>query len=372
MKICRREFIETVLALFHRQRNRTLWMQPRSQVWFEMVDEVYNDELWYANFRVTKGTFAFILGKLEQDIAHQNTRLRESVSAKQCLAVTLYYLASTAEYRTIGNLFGVSRSFVCQCIQEVCKAIAKRFPKVINFPKGDDLLQVIRGYEDKCGFPMCAGAIDGTHIPILAPNKNHNDYVNRKGFHSVLMQAVVDCNYLFRDVVIGWPGSVHDAQVFSNSTIFEKGNENSLFPDDLTREICGVDVPAVIIADAAYPLLPWLLKGYPMNEATRSQRLFNYRLARARMTVENTFGRWKGRYIGFTKRVDMDITALVHVILASCILHNICEALKNEFLPNWDEAEEMIEEAGMPMDELQQDAELVRNALTEYFMDQQQ
>ena len=52
-----------------------------------------------------------------------------------------------------------------------------------------------------------------------------------------------------------------------------------------------MDVPAVIIADAAYPLLPWLLKGYPMNEATKSQRLFNYRLARARMTVENTFGR---------------------------------------------------------------------------------
>ena len=69
---------------------------------------------------------------------------------------------------------------------------------------------------------------DGTHIPILAPNKNHNDYVNRKGFHSVLMQAVVDCSYLFRDVVIGWPESVHDPRVFSNSTIFEKGNEQSL------------------------------------------------------------------------------------------------------------------------------------------------
>ena len=63
------------------------------------------------------------------------------------------------------------------------------------------------------------------------------------------MQAVVDCNYLFRDVVIGWPGSVHDARMFSNSTIFVKGNENRLFPNDLTKEICGEDVPPVILAD---------------------------------------------------------------------------------------------------------------------------
>jgi hypothetical protein len=206
-----------------------------------MVDDTYNDELWYANFRVMKETFTFILRKVEPEIAHENTHLREAVSAKRRLAVTLYYLASTAEYRTIGNLFGVSRSFVCQCIKEVCHAIAKQFPNAISFPKGDDLLRVIRGYEETWSFPMCAGAIDGTHIPILAPNKNHTDYVNRKGFHSVLMQAVVDCNYIFRDVVIGWPGSVHDARVFSNSAIFAKGRDNCLFPDDLNREMWGGD-----------------------------------------------------------------------------------------------------------------------------------
>ena len=124
----KKEFTETVLAFFHRQRTRTLWMHPRTQIWFEMVDDTYNDELWYANFRVTKETFTFILRKVEPEIAHENTHLREAVSAKRRLAVTLYYLASTAEYRTIGNLFGVSRSFVCQCIKEVCHAIAKQFP----------------------------------------------------------------------------------------------------------------------------------------------------------------------------------------------------------------------------------------------------
>lgn len=257
---------------------------------------------------------------------------------------------------------------MCNCIAQVCCAITKRFPKVVSFPKGDDLFQVIQGYEDAWGFPMCAGAIDGTHIPILAPSENHTDYVNRKGFHSILMQAVVDCNYLFRDVVVGWPGSVHDARVFSNSAIFVKGNEQRLFPGDLTKEICGEDVPPVILADAAYPLLPWVLKGYPRNDATRPQRLFNYRLSRARMTVENTFGRWKGRHIRFSKRVDMDVTTLVQVVLASCILHNICEALKNEFLPNWYQAQVVSEEPENLMEEvLEPDAEIIRSALTEYF-----
>ena len=36
---------------------------------------------------------------------------------------------------------------------------------------------------------MCAGAIDGTHIAIIEPKKDHTDY-NRKGYHSVVMQAL--------------------------------------------------------------------------------------------------------------------------------------------------------------------------------------
>jgi hypothetical protein len=62
-----------------------------------MVDDIYNDKLWYANLRVTKETFTFILGKIEHDIHHKNTHLREAISAKRRLAITLYFLASTAE-----------------------------------------------------------------------------------------------------------------------------------------------------------------------------------------------------------------------------------------------------------------------------------
>ena len=42
----------------------------------------------------------------------------EAISAECWFALTLYYLASTAEFRTIAHLFGVSTSFVCICVKK--------------------------------------------------------------------------------------------------------------------------------------------------------------------------------------------------------------------------------------------------------------
>ena len=50
----------------------------------------------------------------------------------------------------------------------------------MSIGKGDELAHVIANYKEKWGFPMCAGAIDGTHIPISTPQQNHASYINRK------------------------------------------------------------------------------------------------------------------------------------------------------------------------------------------------
>ena len=52
---------------------------------------------------------------------------------------------------------------------------------------------------------MCTGAIDGTHIPILAPEENHLVYVNWKGYHSIIMRVVVDSGYTVEAVYYGHP-----------------------------------------------------------------------------------------------------------------------------------------------------------------------
>ena len=122
------------------------------------------------------------------------------------------------------------------------------------------------------------------------------------------------------------------------------------------------------MAYPAYPLLLWVIKGYPNDKnAPRRERVFNYRLSRARVTVENTFGRWKGRFTRFSKRVDMEVSTLVNVTYASCILHNVCELQKNDYLPCWEENEVVQEVAEEIDDNVLPDAHNIRETLANYF-----
>ena len=88
-------------------------------------------------------------------------------------------------------------------LHEMCAAIATTLmSKYIEFPAGQVLQNIIEGFELKLGFPQCVGAIDVSHIPICAPELNHTEYYNRKGWYSMVVQAVVNHDYLFRDIYV--------------------------------------------------------------------------------------------------------------------------------------------------------------------------
>ena len=134
-------------------------------------------------------------------------------------------------------------------------------PCYIKLPITEESVkEKVSKFYDTFLIPLCLGAIDGTCIEIKQPLLNSLDYINRKSRFSLNVQALSGYCCCFMDVVVKWPGSVHDARMFANSKL------NHLLKHEIIptcrRKILDDDVPVFIIMDPAYPLMPYLMKEY--------------------------------------------------------------------------------------------------------------
>ena len=66
--------------------------------------------------------------------------MQQAISVQQRVAITLWCLATPAEYRTIAHLFGVARSTVCEIVHEASSAIVRNLMTTyIKIPTGNQL-----------------------------------------------------------------------------------------------------------------------------------------------------------------------------------------------------------------------------------------
>ena len=209
-------------------------------------------------------------------------------------------------------------------------------PKYILLPaNGQEIRQHMDEMSNRAGFPQVVGCLDGCHIPVKAPESHPEDYVNRKGFHSLILQGLVDANYLFLDICVGWPGKVHDVCLFRNSPLYTSVCSGS-FNATVYQTISGVRVPPLILGDAAYPLKDWLMKPYvDHGNLSHEDIIVNNHLSITRVVVENAFGRLKGRFNSIGKRQDLNASNCCTITAACCVLHNFCELMKEEFDEQW-------------------------------------
>ena len=168
--------------------------------------------------------------------------------------------------------------------------------------------------------PYVVGAVDGSHIPIVAPQLHAADYYNRKGFHSILLQGVVSAKCLFWDFDIGWAGSMHDANLWGRTEIGQYCEAGKL-------------APYTLVGDAAYPCRPWMLAPFRGSKdgLSREEYHWNYVQSSTRMAVERAFGMLKGRWQILLKRIDVHLKNVPDLVATCLILHNMCLVFGDTF-----------------------------------------
>ncbi|XP_056003484.1 uncharacterized protein LOC130049636 [Ostrea edulis] len=146
-------------------------------------------------FRLSRPTFDTVKGFLQNcpELGVEGNRGREPISVEKQLYVTLWYLGGSDSIIRIADRFGIAESSVIVCRNRIIDTILNNFKsKFIIWPHAEVLEQTIDKFHQRNGFPGIIGALEGTHISIKAPTENPQSYVNRKGYHSLQLQAVCD------------------------------------------------------------------------------------------------------------------------------------------------------------------------------------
>lgn len=155
-------------------------------------------------------------------------------------------------------------------------------------------------------------------------------------FHSIVLMGVADANYRFLYVDVGAYGSEGDASVFGRSEFGQSVIQNTIQLPENTM-IGSTSLPFTFVADDAFPLSERIMKPYSPPRGRRlsdEEKIFNYRLSRARRVVENAFGILTAKFVCLRRTLFCSPERAQKIVSACCILHNyFLNNTRNSYCP---------------------------------------
>ena len=268
-------------------------------------------------------------------IAKKDTNFRKAISPEERLAVTLRFLASGESQQSLSFSYRIGRSTLSGILKQTCDVMYSCLSELYLSPPSSqtDWQMISTDFEEIWNLPHVVGAIDGKHVRIQCPNKTGSLYHNYKGFFSLVLLAICDARYCFTMYDVGHYGSNNDSGVLAKSKIGELLETNRMkLPEPKTLDGCNYDpLPYYLVGDEIFPLKTWLMRPYP-GKLTEEQRIFNYRLSRARRVIENyTFGILVARWRIFNTPINATIENAESYVLATMALHSYLRLTDNAF-----------------------------------------
>ncbi|KAI5150496.1 hypothetical protein ENBRE01_1532 [Enteropsectra breve] len=295
--------IDEELVLLMLKKRSTLY----DETWYKMSLKEYDNSQFEATYRMPRLCMTFI-----EEIFFSRSLLVKSDENLKYFHMLVYFSMYSISYRALGEKFGVTITKTFYHLRRI-KTIFNRVigPIYIKRPQGtDEYIELASKFSTNRGLIGTILAVDGTHIPIEAPKHHATQYINRKGWYSIVFQLVADADYIIRDIFGGFPGCCHDAYIYARSPF--KNYVDTVIPS-----------PYFVIGDSAYPSSDKLATPF-RGILTLDQEIYTNQLSSQRMHIECTIGRIKGRFKRFmTSSKNGENAPAVGLFYFACVLHNI-------------------------------------------------
>ena len=184
------------------------------------------------------------------------------MSLQDVVAIALRMLNSGEPSETVGSSLGVNESTVSLVTQVFVEAMCQQAMHYSDWPGSAKMEKIKRKFDKIHGLPNCCGVVHTAHITFGSQDRDHEENGN------ILLQAVVDPDMRFTN--IWWnlsAGSMNQLIILQDSSLFKTCEGGTgLNGSKLKVSSCGgLEVGEYIIGDVGYPLRPWLLTPYPLE-----------------------------------------------------------------------------------------------------------
>lgn len=297
---------------------------PGDCKWLQETLPSCDDTAFRFHTRMDRRSFGVVLQVLNSNCTHIFSNRSNSpqlpISSQLHIALfTLGFYGNGAAFSAAAHKYDLSVGMVANARKRVCRALYEVMDKFIKWPNESERQQLCKIAEASHGYKRCFFAVDGTTHPLFeAPGLQKECFFDRKKRYSLHALVTNDFNLRVINLLVGFPGSTHDARVMEQ-TFYHRNMDSAAF---FTGKQHG-------LGDAAFRCTRRVVPTYKSPHTNLPENVaYNYRHSSIRIKSEHTIGVVKERFQGLKEvRINIkDIPSYEHArnyLCSAYVLHNI-------------------------------------------------